>query len=448
MAKDKKIEIEDSVYDEKTLEALKTIQSFITKDKAIDLEIERLGDVIDYPYWITSGNIALNLINSGCYDKCIPGTKVIDICGLPSTGKSLLIAKFLGEAVKLGGLAFVVDTENAWNKQFVAKIVGDEKIANEIRVNKKVDTIERLEVFLNRIINLAKNQKWTIPIIVAIDSISQLTTEHEVELINDEDNKKKDMFKAGLIKRMFRVLNRKLRDTNFTIITTNHLIANIGVMYGPSHTTGGGSGVPYSADIRMQMLSPKKIEHVSSHHPIGVKVHTKITKNRIVGEGRSCFTNLIFKGGIDKFSGLFELLYEYEVIALYNKNAKFGKSSEITNATRVLWEVNKETYEKFPNLHAVKYYTTDELAKLKKKNEQPEKIPGTLEFKITKVQEFLNEVGEDFVLKNWQDLYNEVIDKQEKPEDYIVDSTGESEEPDEDESFAEKMLEQIEQKKK
>ena len=64
------------------LKAIDSIKKFLADEK--DLEIETLGDTIDFPYWIDSGNIALNLINTGLYNACIPGTKVIDINGDPS----------------------------------------------------------------------------------------------------------------------------------------------------------------------------------------------------------------------------------------------------------------------------------------------------------------------------------------------------------------------------
>ena len=380
-----------------------------------------------------------------------------------NTGKSLLIGKFLGEAIKKGGIAFVVDTENAWNKIFIRKIVGDDQIADAIQINRKIDTIERLEVFLNRIINLATNQKWDIPVVIAIDSMSNLSTIHELKIIDDEKNEKRDMFKAGLIKRLFRVINRKLRYTNVTILTTQHLIANIGVMYGPAKTTSGGSGVPYASDIRLTMLSPKKIEHTGSNHPIGIRVHTKVAKNRIVGEGRSCYTNLIFKGGIDKFSGLFELLREYGVVSMHTKNSKFGESSDIVKETVVVWPVLEEIYNKFPKYQARKYYAPkDVMTNLKKdKNWVPELIPAGpyldfknkssgpyLGFNVVNVQEFLNDLGEEFVLQKWTDEYNEIIEKQETPETFIVDSTGQDDTPDQDEQFAEQMLEEIEEVEK
>lgn len=443
--------------------ALATINQFLN-DK--DLRSEYLSDVIDFPYWIDSGNIALNLINTGEYDKCLPGTKTIDLAALTGAGKSLLAGVFAKDVLKKGGIVYVIDTENAWNKNFAYKVIGNKELADKIQINKTLDTIERLEVFLNRILDVSINQKWKIPILVVVDSISNLSTIHEMELIKNEKNDKKDMFKAGLIKRMFRVITRKMVHGNLTIITTNHLIANIGVMYGPSHTTGGGTGVPYMSDVRMHLLSPQKIEDPSSNHPIGVRVHPKTTKNRIVGEGRNCYTNLLFTGGIDRYSGLFELLFNYGVVELYEKSKKIKTTAEnglkeVKKSYIVRFKVTPEWYkeatQKYPDYVAKKYTEEKEQADLEKvfkkkkksstdeeQNESPlELIENELQFPIVEVHKFVTTVGEEKVLKYWQDCYNEVIDETEKPADFIfADSTGD--EPDADIELAESMLKQLE----
>jgi len=446
-----------------SLEALATINQFL-KEK--DLKVEYLGDVIDFPYWIDSGNIALNLINTGEYDKCAPGTKLIDLAGLTGAGKSLLAGVFARDILKKNGIVYIIDTENAWNKIFAYKVIGNKELADKIQINKSIDTIERLEVFLNRILDISINQKWKIPILVVVDSISNLSTMHEMELIKEEKNDKKDMFKAGLIKRMFRVLTRKMIHGNLTIITTNHLIANIGVMYGPKHVTGGGSGVPYLADQRLHMLSPQKIEDSTSKHPLGIRIHTKVTKNRVVGEGRTCYTNLLFEGGIDRYSGLFELLFNYGCIELFD-GAKQVKTTakngleELKRTYRCHFDVDAEWYNEakktYPQYLAKKFKKekedkelADHFKKDKKKTKKVEEVEDDAEyienqlmFDIADLKNFLNAVGEERVIKHWQDVYNEVVKETEKPADMIfADSTGEAEE-DDDIKFAESMLAQI-----
>jgi RecA/RadA recombinase len=453
-----------------SLEALATINKFLG-DK--ELRVEYLRDVIDFPYWIDSGNIALNLINTGEYDKCSPGTKLIDLAGLTGAGKSLLAGVFARSILQQGGIVYIIDTENAWNKVFAYKVVGSKELADKIQINKTIDTIEGLEKFLNRILDVSINQKWKIPILIIVDSISNLSTIHEMELIKQEKNDKKDMFKAGLIKRMFRVLTRKMIHGNLTVVTTNHLIANIGVMYGPSHVTGGGSGVPYLADQRLHMLSPKKIEDSTSQHPLGIRIHAKVTKNRVVGEGRNCYTNLLFEGGIDKYSGLFELLYNYNCIELFQGAKKVvtekqGGLDEIKKDYRCHFNVDSKWYEKaqkdYPQYLAKKFkrakknededlaaaFSKDKKKKVEKEkideNDKGELIANQLMFDIVSLKEFLKIVGEEKVVKHWQDTYNEVIKKTEQPADFIfADSTG-AEDNDDDIKFADSILAQVETK--
>jgi len=440
MAKKKKIE--DDVGDDNVsdaADAIKDINRFLKDD---DLQAQAFEDVEDFHYWLDSGSYALNFINSGKYDRCFPGGKTIDLSGDSGCGKSLMLATILADNIRKGGISYIIDTENAWNKSFAMAIIGDEKIVNALQINKSLDTIERLEIFLERLTNVYVSKGLTMPIVVGIDSISNLSTTHEMALIATEQNDKKDMFKAGLIKRMFRTITRKQRVANLTLVTTNHLIANIGVKYGPQKVTGGGTGVPYMSDVRIEFLKPEKIENEKvANHPIGVRVRPKVTKNRIVGDGRRCEIDIMFRGGPDKYAGLMELLGEYGTVDLYNKNNKFGKDSEINADTRVLFQVEKAVYDKWPQFHAKKYYSGDDLAKLKKKGETPEIIPLTLEFKAKKLKEFLKEFGEINALEIWQKKYGEILKIAEQPEDLIADSTGE----DEDIEFAENILKQVEE---
>lgn len=445
MAKKKKVE--ESEEQDKTigaLSAIKDINRFLGDE---DLQAVAFDQVEDFAYWLDSGSIALNLINSGEHDKCYPGGKTIDLSGDSGCGKSLILATILADNIRKGGISYLIDTENAWNKQFAMAIIGDESIVNKIQINKSLDTIERLEIFLEKLTNVYVSKGFTMPVVVGIDSISNLSTMHEIKLIQEEKNDKKDMFKAGLIKRMFRTITRKQRVANLTIITTNHLIANIGVMYGPTKTTGGGSGVPYMSDVRNELLKPQKIENEKlANHPIGVRVRPKVTKNRIVGDGRRCEIDIMFRGGPDRYAGLLDLLNTFGTIELFNKNKKFGKDSEIGNDTRCLFTVKKEVYDKWPQFHATEYYTSDELAKMKKAGEEPVKLKLTLEFKAKKLKEFLKEFGEIDALNLWQEKYQQILKQIEEPEDLISDSTGEDD--DEDIKFAESILQQVEDPEK
>ena len=420
--------------------ALDDINKFLKEE---DLQTQAFEDIEDFNYWIDSGSIALNMINTGQYDKCLPGGKTIDLSGDPGSGKSLILATMLADNIRKGGISYLIDTENAWNKNFAMAIIGDEKIVNAIQINKSLDTIERLEIFFERLTNVYMNKGFTMPIVVGIDSISNLSTIHEIKLIEEGKNDKRDMFKAGLVKRLFRTLTRKQRACNLTIITTNHLIANIGVMYGPTKTTGSGSGVPYMADVRMELLQPRKIENEKvANHPIGIRVRPKVTKNRIVGDGRRCEIDVMFRRGPDKYAGLLQLLNEYGAIELYNKNNAFGEKSEINSDTRVLFKVTPDVYNKWIKFQATKYYSGEELKKLEKKGESPEIIPLTLEFKAKKLKEFFHEFGEKAALDIWQDKYNQILKEAEKPEDLITDSTGE----DDDVKFAEEILQDLKPK--
>ena len=80
---------------------------------------------------------------------------------------------------------------------------------------------------------------------------------------------------AKILNETLRRLSKMAAITDTTVIFLNQMKANIGVMYGPSYTTPGGSALKYYCGVRIQNLSPKD----SPIQGAGI-VRPKIVKNK------------------------------------------------------------------------------------------------------------------------------------------------------------------------
>lgn len=341
MAKSKKIKNEDletednqSYDDSDVLDFEKELQSFLKKDKNINVEVSALSERESVPYWFDTQNYALNwIIGSDLRETGIPGTKVVSVEGDSGTGKSLILGKILGDNVKKNGISYVADTEDAWDQKFVAKIVGDEKAAGKIKIIAGIKTLEDLESLLVKICQFKAAKKDLTRLILAIDSISQLTSDSEIAIAADRTGKV-DLKKAQLIKRIFRVIDNELREANITVLLSQHLITNIGVMFGDNKTTSGGTGVGYAADVKLRLLTAKQIQDDKSQHPLGVRLNVKVTKNRFASFGRQCYIDVLFSSGVDRYSGLAELLVRYGVLT--------SSAKEMSASTKLTFELDAE----------------------------------------------------------------------------------------------------------
>jgi recombination protein RecA len=242
--------------------------------------------------------------------------------GAEGSGKSLMLTKLAGENIKRGGLSYIVDTEDAVNPNFARVIMNDPdgKIINKIQRIDTIDTIEQLKGFL---INLAEKKiamKNDFPIFVGIDSISQLSSEKEME-DSRTGSGARDMTKQQAMRALFRVVNRYLRSANMTLVVLSHTSAAIGAFGNPVTAANHGGGVKFASSVRAWITSSKEVTD-SSGIPLGVRINFKIEKNRLVFKGRKASVNLSFKKGIQKYSGLLELLSDNDIIKLSTKDIK------------------------------------------------------------------------------------------------------------------------------
>ena len=198
--------------------------------------------------WVDTGSYALNKAISGSYLRGLPFGRVVDISGDPSTGKSLIIYHILANVQKMGGVAILDDTEDAYVKEFGEKIgINNEEliILNSLTVEEHFE-----KVFLGwkdskgkkkrSLVDLIVENEPDCPIVVALDSVALLSTRHEQEVKFE----KPDMIKAKQLRAGMRMVSSHLQQNNILHLISNHVIAKIGVLYGPKKTTPGGSGIP------------------------------------------------------------------------------------------------------------------------------------------------------------------------------------------------------------
>lgn len=321
------------------------IMKFLNKNIE-GISVEMLQGREQVPYWIDGGHYALNWIISNSFFKgSVPGTKAMIVAGESGKGKSFICDVFLGQQIRESGIGIKIEVEDAGGLDFTAKIIGDLEIAKKIQiispsVDKKGDmkpiTIEKLTSILNNLINyqLSKPEESRKRVLLVIDSVSQLTSEKEFEDIQKE-NEKKDMTPQQKLRALFRNLMQQFRLAKITIVGIAHMTANIGVMFGPKTVINAkGSGFGYASSLNLMIVSNKEIEDSKTGIPIGVKMRIRTDKNRFEYKGRECWLHFNFGKGIDKYSGLSEILVQYGIAT---SSAKLSVIGELGDSNIIKW---------------------------------------------------------------------------------------------------------------
>jgi len=276
--------------------------------------------------WVSTGNYALNHIISGDFNKGLPLGRVVDIFGDPSTGKSLLMYHVLANVQKLGGIAILDDTEDAYMKEFGDKIgINNDEL---IRLNSLTVEEHFEKVFLGYKDSAGKKKKSIVnaildttpecPIVVALDSLALLSTRHEQEVKFERP----DMIKAKQIRAGLRMSSFTMRQGKILHMISNHVIAKMGVLYGPQTTTPGGSGVPFQASVRLELSKGKKLEQKlegeieggENANIIGIECNVYVTKNKVAAPFKRASLEIYFDRGVDVNSGLLNVLVSNGVI--------------------------------------------------------------------------------------------------------------------------------------
>ena len=261
--------------------------------------------------WLDSGNYALNRVISGDYKKGLPFGRVLEVFGDPSTGKSLLIYHWIANVQKMGGVAILDDTEDAYTAEF-GKMIG---IDNDSLILLSSLTVEEHfnKVFLGwkdskgkakpGLVELIWEKDTNCPVLIALDSLALLSTSHEQEVRLE----KSDMSKAKIIRAALRNSSGWMKKGNLMHVISNHVTSKIGVMFGNPKTTPGGSGVPFSAAVRLELSYSGKIKDDDNPDKVmGVKATAKGSKNKIAAPFQNCELEVLFGKGVSQFSGLME----------------------------------------------------------------------------------------------------------------------------------------------
>ena len=145
-------------------------------------------------------------------------------------------------------------------------------------------------------------------VFILVDSIGNLASKKEVEDALDGKSVA-DMTRAKQLKSLFRMVTPHLSLKDIPMAVVNHTYKEIGMF--PKDIVGGGTGSYYSADNIwiLGRQQDKDGSEIAGYHFI-----INIEKSRYVKEKSKIPITISWEGGINKWSGLFDIALEGEYI--------------------------------------------------------------------------------------------------------------------------------------
>ena len=141
-------------------------------------------------------------------------------------------------------------------------------------------------------------------VMVIIDSVGNLASRKEVEDALDGKSVA-DMSRAKQLKSLFRMVTPHLTLKDIHMVVVNHTYKEIGLY--PKDIVSGGTGVYYSAD---NIFIIGRQQEKEGTDVVGYNFIINIEKSRYVREKSKIPVEVLFEGGISKWSGLLDVALE------------------------------------------------------------------------------------------------------------------------------------------
>jgi len=317
-------------------------------------------DLVDF---VSTGSSILDLNISNRPNGGIACGRITELTGLEGSGKSLIAAHMMANVQRSGGVAVLLDTENAVNQEFYDAIGLD----FDRMVYRQPETVEEIFETIEKIVELyrkgtaAQRDK---KVIIVVDSVAAAPTKREVEGDYDKDGYATD--KAIIIGKAMRKLTNMIGKYKITLVFTNQLRQKMNAMpFSDPWTTSGGKAIAFHASTRIRLARAGFIKN-KAKDVIGVTINADVVKNRLGPPHRKCSFDVYFDRGIDDLSSWTDFLKDHSLItgnaAKYKYIDSNGEEFEFSSSTWKSFveekpEVKADMYNRMCNTLIMSYKT-------------------------------------------------------------------------------------------
>jgi len=268
--------------------------------------------------WISTGSSLLDLAISNRPNGGLPVGRMIEFNGLEGTGKSLISAHIVANTQKKGGIAVVIDTENAAAPEFWKSLGVDLKNLPYSPCETVEDIFEQMEKLISVVRKSNKDRILTI----IVDSVAAASTKTEQESEHGKDGFATT--KSIIISKAMRKITNMIGRQKVLIVFTNQLRQNLNAMaFGDRYTVSGGKALAYHCSVRVRLNNTGKLK--KGEEVIGNECKAQVVKNRMGPPQRQANFDIYFDSGIADYASWLKVLKEQNIVKQSGAYYKYTK---------------------------------------------------------------------------------------------------------------------------
>jgi recombination protein RecA len=269
--------------------------------------IMRLGDtpIVDAPI-IPTGALSLDIaLGVGG----LPKSRIVEIYGPESSGKTTLVYHIIAEAQKRGGVCAFIDAEHAVDPAYAKRIGVD---VDNLLISQPDYGEQALEICELLIRSGSVD-------VVAIDSVAALVPKAEIE---GEIGDSFVGLQARLMSQALRKLAGSINRAGSMAVFTNQLREKVGVMFGSPEVTPGGRALKFYSSVRLDI---RRIETLKEGtEAVGNRVRVKVVKNKVAPPFKQAEFEITYGDGISSEGSVIDLGVEKKIVTKAGAYFSYG----------------------------------------------------------------------------------------------------------------------------